>query len=171
MCIRDSNFTEYIALAFDRVSDIFLYQVLINNTKGFGLHCDNIFGDTQVVESVFMHAYGDNSSHVNGGNARFWFGCPCLDFESNLMIDTTWFLYGKETAYQYYNASGLQVLIFCRGVHVMMNNITADGNRGQDHGGNLALSLTDFGSNVSTCLLYTSPSPRDATLSRMPSSA
>ena len=26
-------------------------------------------------------------------------------------------------------------------------------------------------SDVSTCLLYTSPSPRDATLSRMPSSA
>ena len=36
--------------------------------------------------------------------------------------------------------------------------------------------LTDFGSEDvtrvnTTCLLYTSPSPRDATLSRMPSSA
>ena len=29
----------------------------------------------------------------------------------------------------------------------------------------------DYGSNGTTCLLYTSPSPRDATLSRMPSSA
>ena len=28
-----------------------------------------------------------------------------------------------------------------------------------------------FGNRVETCLLYTSPSPRDATLSRMPSSA
>ena len=27
------------------------------------------------------------------------------------------------------------------------------------------------GKNIETCLLYTSPSPRDATLSRMPSSA
>ena len=29
----------------------------------------------------------------------------------------------------------------------------------------------DIGAHVGLCLLYTSPSPRDATLSRMPSSA
>ena len=33
------------------------------------------------------------------------------------------------------------------------------------------LSLEDYQSMEETCLLYTSPSPRDATLSRMPSSA
>ena len=33
------------------------------------------------------------------------------------------------------------------------------------------LDGTDFGSVALICLLYTSPSPRDATLSRMPSSA
>ena len=32
-------------------------------------------------------------------------------------------------------------------------------------------SVDDLMSSVDTCLLYTSPSPRDATLSRMPSSA
>ena len=32
-------------------------------------------------------------------------------------------------------------------------------------------SLIELISNVNSCLLYTSPSPRDATLSRMPSSA
>ena len=32
-------------------------------------------------------------------------------------------------------------------------------------------ALAKLDSNLSTCLLYTSPSPRDATLSRMPSSA
>ena len=31
--------------------------------------------------------------------------------------------------------------------------------------------LRDKANKVNTCLLYTSPSPRDATLSRMPSSA
>ena len=41
---------------------------------------------------------------------------------------------------------------------------------------NLEFCLSDFGFGglplfLSTCLLYTSPSPRDATLSRMPSSA
>ena len=152
----ERHFTVSIALAFDRVSNIILYQVLINNTKGFGLHCDNIFGDIQVMESVFINARGDSRSHVYGGNARFWFGSPCLDFKSNLVIDTTWFLYGEETAHDhYYNASGLQVLIFCRGVHVMINNITADENRGYN-GGNLALSLTDFGSDVSTITINNS---------------
>ena len=33
------------------------------------------------------------------------------------------------------------------------------------------LKEANFNCNIYTCLLYTSPSPRDATLSRMPSSA
>ena len=37
--------------------------------------------------------------------------------------------------------------------------------------GKLLEKLTDIGLEVESCLLYTSPSPRDATLSRMPSSA
>ena len=32
-------------------------------------------------------------------------------------------------------------------------------------------NITEVGDMIATCLLYTSPSPRDATLSRMPSSA
>ena len=35
----------------------------------------------------------------------------------------------------------------------------------------LSILVTFFGLNVSDCLLYTSPSPRDGLLSRMPSSA
>ena len=35
----------------------------------------------------------------------------------------------------------------------------------------VAVTLGPRGRNVVLCLLYTSPSPRDATLSRMPSSA
>ena len=41
-----------------------------------------------------------------------------------------------------------------------------------DHGDQLTVVSTDLiADNVHFCLLYTSPSPRDATLSRMPSSA
>ena len=36
---------------------------------------------------------------------------------------------------------------------------------------NISRSLEELGQSEITCLLYTSPSPRDATLSRMPSSA
>ena len=38
-------------------------------------------------------------------------------------------------------------------------------------GNALSTQIGDLGSFFITCLLYTSPSPRDATLSRMPSSA
>ena len=37
----------------------------------------------------------------------------------------------------------------------------------KDHAGDVGIAIK----NLKTCLLYTSPSPRDATLSRMPSSA
>ena len=38
-------------------------------------------------------------------------------------------------------------------------------------GGDCAESFAEFNPDHISCLLYTSPSPRDATLSRMPSSA
>ena len=38
-------------------------------------------------------------------------------------------------------------------------------------GGILSESLASLGAEVTACLLYTSPSPRDGLLSRMPSSA
>ena len=41
----------------------------------------------------------------------------------------------------------------------------------QTGGNNMKATVTITGGGVSNCLLYTSPSPRDATLSRMPSSA
>ena len=48
--------------------------------------------------------------------------------------------------------------------------ILADGSVG-DIGGYVDTGSYIFNALVSGCLLYTSPSPRDATLSRMPSSA
>ena len=44
------------------------------------------------------------------------------------------------------------------------SNVEKDGTAG-------VVESTKAASDVYTCLLYTSPSPRDATLSRMPSSA
>ena len=38
-------------------------------------------------------------------------------------------------------------------------------------GGQTVASFSQLGTGANDCLLYTSPSPRDATLSRMPSSA
>ena len=55
-------------------------------------------------------------------------------------------------------------------------NVSIDSSAGTVSSGNItASSISSFDSKtemgVTTCLLYTSPSPRDATLSRMPSSA
>ena len=152
------NFSIYVAFAFEEVADLVLERVIINNTKGFGLHCDNIFGNVIMVDSVFMNARGNKQAHIFGGNVRFWFGSPCSEVETQLTINRTWFLYGRETQKfngHYCNASGLQVLIYCPGVYIRLNNITAKGNRGIN-GGNLALSLTDFGFNVSRVIINNS---------------
>ena len=46
-----------------------------------------------------------------------------------------------------------------------------DGSAKGDWDVGITLDLVELAEQVDTCLLYTSPSPRDATLSRMPSSA
>ena len=46
-----------------------------------------------------------------------------------------------------------------------------DGNAGMIDGTEVNMGVPGAADNLYSCLLYTSPSPRDATLSRMPSSA
>ena len=149
--------TVYFALAFDQVSNLTLFQVVINNTRGYGLYCDGVFGEIYVNRSAFVNAKGgsDNNALVYGGNAEFSYQYPCSNSLSKLIIYTSWFMYGEETADRFYSASGLQVLIFCPKVHVIMDNITAHGNIGIN-GGNVALGLTDFGSKVSTIIIRNS---------------
>jgi len=54
--------------------------------------------------------------------------------------------------------------------HAVINNLYVDEQTLKLRHGSTAVP-TDGPIGASTCLLYTSPSPRDATLSRMPSSA
>ena len=49
--------------------------------------------------------------------------------------------------------------------------IAYDADIGKDHSNTKVSNMEDFVSLLKTCLLYTSPSPRDRTRSRMPSSA
>ena len=58
--------------------------------------------------------------------------------------------------------------LFGNRVTILNNGITQSGQQwGNDH----APEIDPFVADHLSCLLYTSPSPRDATLSRMPSSA
>ena len=52
--------------------------------------------------------------------------------------------------------------------HIVSGKLTILQNEGKMHSGKISFTPVK---SVGTCLLYTSPSPRDATLSRMPSSA
>ena len=52
-----------------------------------------------------------------------------------------------------------------------MDNLQVVAQRTNEKHGYTAVQLGAGQSKVKNCLLYTSPSPRDATLSRMPSSA
>ena len=114
MATLEHKFIVHSALAFDYVINLTLHKVVVNNSKGFGLHCDNIFGQIHMINSIFTNSRGDSRLRVYGGNARFWFGAPCFNstFVTNLMINNSWFTYGNEISNKRHNASGLQVLIF-----------------------------------------------------------
>lgn len=103
MATLEHNFTVHIALAFDYVINLTLHKVVVNNSKGFGLHCDNVFGQIEVQDSVFTNARG--VFRVYGGNTRFWFGGPCFNSTTNLTINNSWFMYGNEVSNEHHNAS------------------------------------------------------------------
>ena len=68
------------------------------------------------------------------------------------------------------NANGSNNLDICPSDN-NQDIISFQNSLGLDAGNNYVYLLTDENEILQDCLLYTSPSPRDATLSRMPSSA
>ena len=131
------------ALAFQQGSDISLDQIVIKNTRGVGLLINNVFGSIAIIDSVFMRAMRPLSPKQYPGNARFWFGpnkCGEQCSETALtttIVDSSWFLDGQ------LDAIGLEVIVRCPDVYVLLSNVTIRNNRGRN-GGNLALSVTDF---------------------------
>ena len=117
------------ALSFRRGSNVQLYQVMVNNTKHFGLHTSNVFGSILISESAFLRS-----------NARLWFGyeceLQCSNTVTHLYITSSQFLNG--------HTNGLEVTADCPGVYALIDNTTIRNNSG-DQGGNVALSVTDLG--------------------------
>ena len=152
-----NNFSLYVAVSFYRVSNVALDRVFIDNTTGFGLHCNNVYGCIHITSSVFRNATGDRRN-IYSGNAEFWFRdfCPHDGLWTTLSISHSWFLFGKATSKTYHSAGGLKLQILCPGICVTLNHVTAYGNRGKT-GGNLAISITDFGHpNVSSVTIRNS---------------
>ena len=150
----DENSTA--ALSFQHGSNIQLHRVMVNNTRGFGLHTSNIAGSISISESAFMRSKG-NKSGAAIGNARFWFGvqCQCGEQCSNktthLKITSSQFLDGQV------NTNGLEVIMGCPDVYVAIENTTISNNRGKN-GGNLALSVTDLGTPLNETIIRISNS-------------
>ena len=133
--LRSCHYNLSAALSFHQGSDIFLSQVIINNTKGFGLHVSNVFGSISVHRSAFLRA--------TITNARFRFGKRCGDVCShtgtNVLITSSWFMDGRK------KANGLNIVIYCPNVSIVISDVMIQNNFGFK-GGNLAISLMDFGS-------------------------
>ena len=142
------------ALSFQHGSNIQLYRVVVNNTKGFGLHTNNVAGSVLISESAFLRSRGKKSGPPIG-NARFWFGVQCGEHcpntTTNLKIISSQFLDGRVSA------SGLEVIIDCPDVYVVIEHANISNNRGKN-GGNLALSITDLGTPLNETIIKISNS-------------
>ena len=131
------------ALAFQQGSNISLDQIVIKNTRGVGLLINNVFGLISINDSIFMRAKRAFNTKLYPGNARFWFGpnkCGQQCSETALtttVVNSSLFLDGQ------LDAVGLEMIVRCPGVYVLLSNVTIGNNRGRN-GGNLALSVTDF---------------------------
>ena len=127
------------ALAFLSVQDVHINQIIVNNSKGYGLFTFNMNGFLQ--NSAFLYAkMHPNSS--GSGNAKISFQGH---LQTNLQLISSWFMYGenshpslRETA-----AGGLNIFINSSiPVHINIFNVTAQGNSGTN--GNLALYMINY---------------------------
>ena len=121
------------SLVFVSVLDISLVQVVISNTKGYGLHAVNTFGTNEVYDSAFLNA----SKHPNirdSGNMNLFYSEDVRNIDTTLVVNSSWFMYGEDSN----AAGGLSIYINHDNVHITIVNVTAKGNTGSQ-GGNLAL--------------------------------
>ena len=133
--VKDYEFS--VALFFNKGSNLVLHRVVINNTKGYGLHTENVLGSIQISESYFVRSAGINSK-PSVGNAKFHFKERCDTIPTtNLMILSSWFMDGKR------RSTGLEVMIDTPKVHVEIEDVTI----GNNHGGNLILIVKDYESS------------------------
>ena len=141
------------ALAFDTVWDVNITSVVVENSTGYGLHADGVFGSFRVLDSVFTDN-GGNSQYY-GGNAQFWYeNCP-EHTSAHLEVSHSRFLFGDNSYHHHHHhhhhhryhrptAAGLSLTIHCPSVRVDIENITALENHGYN-GGNIAVNFTNFG--------------------------
>ena len=131
------------ALVFHQGINVLLSQVIINESRGIGLHLSNVFGSISIDGSVLTRTSSAKLSKWLPRNARIWFGrTRCFTSEdcseqANVTISSSWFTDGQN------DANGLEIIVYCPNVHVLITDVTIRNNRGRK-GGNLALSVTDF---------------------------
>ena len=132
------------SLVFISVLNIHLVQVVINNTKGYGLHTINTFGTNEVSDSAFLRASKHPSIRYSG-NVNLSYGEAIGNIDTTLVVNSSWFMYGEGIS----AAGGLNMYINCAKVHVTIMNVTAKGNIGS-YGGNLALFVMLYTINSSS---------------------
>ena len=134
---------------------------------GLELIASENFTSPQVMEatgSVLTNKYAEGYP-----GKRYYGGCEVVDEVENLAIERVKTLFGADYAnVQPHSGSQANTSVY----HAFIK--PGDKIMGFDlaHGGHLTHgSPVNFSGRIYNCLLYTSPSPRDGLLSRMPSSA
>lgn len=61
------------SLFFLKVKDIYLSQIVVNKTMGYGLHAINVHGNNTITDSAFLHASQHYDQKLRySGNANFF---------------------------------------------------------------------------------------------------
>ena len=139
------------AVGFLLVEDLHLSGVLIQNNTGFGLTALNLFGNSSIMNSVFVFNKGDE--YHPGGNALVYFLLiekiyMCTSKTVNLNITSSKFMHGSTMHFVGLQLSppGLTILLYqqCSHVTICINNSVFSDNYNQKDktaffGANLAI--------------------------------
>ena len=151
MCIRDSRITYTLEIAHDGTSTGPAYDLVVNDTLGAGLNL--------VAGSVVITGSGASNAVLVNDNG-------------SLQIDISLLEQGQTINVSYEAIADDSVRVTDELINsALLDYDTAAGDGGRGFTLGDEETFTVIGTPTIDCLLYTSPSPRDLSTSRMPSSA
>ena len=153
------------AVALKQVSTLTMHSVTVQNSSGYGLVAEGLYGNSSISSCIFLYNTGNKQFYVGGNVAIKYKRCPAkYTVTKNIVsISSSTFMYGYTSYYTMdhstenkLQATGLVIYVSCTNVFVNVSNVTLGHNQAHSNsskGGNLHISFHNTSHRINNSIL------------------